>query len=69
MSLDAATQLWGFEICLGLACPNAILNDCLFLQVTAAKVSNNQGQVLFPTLTVKLGVILFSLKGIIISNS
>ncbi len=69
LSPDAATQLCGFEICLGLECPNAKSNDCLFMQVTAAPVSNNQEKVLFPALTASLGLILSPLKGIIISNS
>ncbi len=39
------------------------------MQVTAAPVSNNQENVLFPALTANLGLILSLLKGIIILNS
>jgi hypothetical protein len=69
LSPEAATQLCGFELCLGLECPNAKSNDSLFMQVTAALVSNHQENVLFPTVTANLGLILSPLKGIIISNS
>jgi hypothetical protein len=69
LSPEAAAQLCGFEICLGLKCPNVKSNDSLLMQVTAAPVSNNQEKVLFPAQTAKLGMILTPLKGIIISNS
>ncbi len=59
----------GFEICFGVVCPKAISNDCLFMQVTAAPVSNSQEKVLSPALTANLGLILSPLKGVIISNS
>ncbi len=69
MSPEVATQLWGFEICLGLECQNARSVDCLFMQVTAASVSNSDEKVLSPALTANLGLILSPLKGVIISNS
>jgi hypothetical protein len=65
MSPEAATQLCGFEICFCLECPN----NSLFMQVTAAPVSNNQEKVSCPSLTDNLGLILSPLKGVIISNS
>ena len=55
MSPDAATQLWAFEIFLGLWFPNAAFNDWLFMQVIAAPVSNNHDVVWFPVLTLILG--------------
>jgi hypothetical protein len=58
-----------FEICLGLMCKNAKSNDSLFMQVTAAPVSNNQEKVLFIALMANLGLILSPLRGVIISNS
>ncbi len=61
MSPEVATQLCGFEICLSLQWPR----DFLFMQVTAAPVSNSHEKVLSPA----LGLILSPLKGVIISNS
>ena len=54
---------------LRLECKNAKSNDSLFMQVTAAPVSNNQEKVLFPALMANLGLILSPLRGIIISKS
>jgi hypothetical protein len=68
LSPEAATQVCGFEICFGLECPNAKSNDSLFMQVTAAPLSNNQEKVLFPALTANLDLILSPLKGVIFSN-
>jgi hypothetical protein len=69
LSPDAAMQLWGLEICFGVVCPKAISKDYLFMQVTAAPVSNSHEKVLSPALTTNLGLILSPLKGVIISNS
>ena len=69
MSPEAATQLCGLEICFGFECPKASSKDCLFIQVTAAPVSNSHEKVLSPTLMANLGLILSPLKGVIISNS
>jgi hypothetical protein len=69
VSPEEATHLCGFEVCLGLECPNAKSNDSLFMQVTAALVSNNQEKDLFPALAANLGLILSPLKVVIISNS
>jgi hypothetical protein len=69
LSPEAAMQLCGFEICFSVLCPKAISKDCLFMQVTAAPVSNSHEKVLYPALTTNLGLILSPLKGVIISNS
>ena len=69
MSPEAATQLCGLEICLGFEWPKASSKDCLFIQVTAAPVSKSQEKVLLPALTVRRGLILSPLEGIIISKS
>jgi len=54
-SPDAATQLWAFDIFLGVWVPNAALNDQLLMQAIAALVSNNHDVVWFPVLTLILG--------------
>jgi hypothetical protein len=54
-SLDAATQLWAFDIFFGFWFPNAVLNDRLFMQVIAAPVSNNHDIAWLPVLTLILG--------------
>ncbi len=68
LSQKAATQLCSSEIFLGFKCPNALSNDCLFMQMTAAPVSNNH-ESYFPFWHVSLGLILSPLKGIMISKS
>jgi hypothetical protein len=69
LSQDAATQLCGLEICLGFDCPKASSKESMFMQVTAAPVSNSHEKVLFLALTANLGLILSPLKGVIISDS